>query len=398
MATRESRRRLATSKQTRSLARPLVASTFLFRNAGKTIPLVAVIVLAVMLISGIVAMIDSIPLSIRTIYRYSQQMVGITPRGDPAQTPIIRDRIEKEAPVPLERVMVCRATGAQVRSIVGKWPFVVLGLAREDMTYYLDRMGSRGINGRLPETGKAEALISEPVARNLGLRKGSLLLGPVQDGAYSPEEVRVVGIADTDEWLMFTPIEYQRAHHFPPIDVLLVFAENLPDQAKLDNWAVKAFKGERAQVFVYQELERDTQDMFKILYKILNVVIATLVLVITLMMAMLMNIYQSQRLPEYGLLQALGYTRRQLLSRAFGETLVVVVGGWVLGLLVAYSLLLVVRAQLMTPQAFALDPLDRMAFIYTIPIPVAILAAGALTVWSRFRRFDPVSVVERRLV
>ncbi len=375
-----------------------MASTFLFRNAGKTIPLVAVIVLAVMLISGIVAMIDSIPLSIRTIYRYSQQMVGITPRGDPAQTPIIRDRIEKEAPVPLERVMVCRATGAQVRSIVGKWPFVVLGLAREDMTYYLDRMGSRGINGRLPETGKAEALISEPVARNLGLRKGSLLLGPVQDGAYSPEEVRVVGIADTDEWLMFTPIEYQRAHHFPPIDVLLVFAENLPDQAKLDNWAVKAFKGERAQVFVYQELERDTQDMFKILYKILNVVIATLVLVITLMMAMLMNIYQSQRLPEYGLLQALGYTRRQLLSRAFGETLVVVVGGWVLGLLVAYSLLLVVRAQLMTPQAFALDPLDRMAFIYTIPIPVAILAAGALTVWSRFRRFDPVSVVERRLV
>ena len=195
----------------------------------------------------------------------------------------------------------------------------------------------------------------------------------------------MVGIADSDEWFMVTPIEYQRRHHFPPIDVLLVFARDLQDQAELDAWAVKAFKGERAQVFVYQELERDTQEMFRILYKILNVVIATLVLVITLMMAMLMNIYQSQRLPEYGLLQALGYTRRQLLGRAFGETLAVVLGGWVLGLVVDYSLLLVVRAQLMAPQAFALDPLDRMAFLYTIPIPVAILAAGALTVWSRFR-------------
>lgn len=398
MATRDTGRQIAAGRPARSLARPLVASTFLLRNAGKTIPLVAVIVLAVMLVSGIVAMIDSIPLSIRTIYRYSQQMVGITPRGDPAQTPVIRARVEKEAPVPLERIVVCRATGAQVRSIVGKWPFVVLGLGQDDMRYFLDRMSSRGVAGRLPEPGQPEALVSEPVARNLGLRRGSLLLGPVQDGAYSPEEVRVVGIADSDEWFMVTPIEYQRRHHFPPIDVLLVFARDLQDQAELDAWAVKAFKGERAQVFVYQELERDTQEMFRILYKILNVVIATLVLVITLMMAMLMNIYQSQRLPEYGLLQALGYTRRQLLGRAFGETLAVVLGGWVLGLVVAYSLLLVVRAQLMAPQAFALDPLDRMAFLYTIPIPVAILAAGALTVWSRFRRFDPVSVVERRLV
>lgn len=392
------RRRAKERERARPLNRPLVASTFLLRNLGKTIPLVAVIVLAVLLISGIVAMIDSIPLSIRTIYRYSQQMVGVTPRGDPAQTPIIRERIEKEAPVPLDRVIVCRATGAQVRSIVGKWPFVVLGLEQGDIRYFLDRMDSRGVAGRLPAPGAPEALVSEPVARNLGLRQGSLLLGPVQDGAYSPREVRIVGIADSDDWFMITPIEYLREHHFPPIDVLLVFAETLGEQAALDAWAVKAFKGERAQVFVYQELERDTQDMFRILYKILNVVIATLVLVITLMMAMLMNIYQSQRLPEYGLLQALGYTRRQLLSRAFGETLAVVVSGWILGLLTAYGLLLVVRAQLMTPQAFALDPLDRMAFLYTIPVPLAILVAGSLTVWSRFRRFDPVGVVERRLV
>lgn len=391
-------RPLRTRARRKAASRPLVASTFLLRNRGKTIPLVAVITLAVMLIGGIVSMIDSIPLSIRTIYRYSKQMLGVTPRGDPAQTPIIRARIESEAPVPIDRMMVCRASSAQVRSIVGKWPFVVLALEPDDMRYYLDRMGAAGIEGRLPEPGQPEAIISDPVARNLGLKVGDVLIGPELDEAFSPKPVKVVGIARTDEWLMLAPIEYHRANHFPPIDFLLVFAKNRADQEKLDRWAQKAFKGERAQIFAYEELDRTTAEMFRMLYMILNVVIGTLVLVITLMMAMLMNIYQSQRLQEYGLLQALGYTRRQLLSRAMSESVLVVVGGWIIGLVVAFGLLHLVKATMMDPQAFALDPLDRAAFLYTIPVPLAILAASIFTVWSRFRRFDPVSVVERRLV
>ncbi|MBX7132322.1 MAG: FtsX-like permease family protein [Fimbriimonadaceae bacterium] len=380
------------------LAKPLVATTFLLRNARKTTPLVAVIVLAVMLISGIVSMINSIPLSIRTIYSYSKQMLGVTPRGDPSQTPKIRQRIESEAPVPLDRVITCRASSAQVRSIVGKWPFIVIGLEQADMQYYLDRMNARSIEGRLPAAGAAEALISSPVARNLGLKIGDVLIGPDKDEAYSPKAVKLVGIAKTEEWVMLAPIEYHRANHFPPIDLLMVFAKNLSDQQVLDSWALKAFKGERAQVFAYQELDKNTEEMFSILYKILNVVIGTLVLVITLMMAMLMNIYQSQRLQEYGLLQALGYTKKQLLRRAMAESVVVVIGGWVIGLFVAYGLLNVVKAQLMDPQAFALDTLDRVAFLYTVPVPIAILLAAGLTVWGRFRKFDPVGVVERRLV
>jgi ABC-type lipoprotein release transport system permease subunit len=380
------------------LTRPLVATTFLFRNARKTIPLVAVIVMAVMLISGIVSMINSIPLSIRTIYRYSKQMLGVTPRGDPSQTPKIRERIEKGSPVPIERIITCRASSAQVRSIVGKWPFVVVGLEQDDMRFYIERMHARGVVGRFPAAGAAEAMISDPVARNLGLKMGDILIGPEKDEAYSPKAVHIVGIARTDEWLMIAPIEYHRANHFPPIDFLMVFAHNLEDQHKLDSWALKAFKGERAQIFAYQELDKNTEEMFSILYKILNVVIGTLVMVITLMMAMLMNIYQSQRLQEYGLLQALGYTKRQLLRRAMAESTVVVIGGWAIGLGVAVVLLNIVKAQLMDPQAFALDTMDRTAFLYTAPVPLAILVAAGFTVWSRFRKFDPVGVVERRLV
>ncbi|HRF59680.1 MAG TPA: FtsX-like permease family protein [Fimbriimonadaceae bacterium] len=390
----------ATKGRTKALpkARPLVASTYLVRNARKTTPLVAVIVLAVLLVAGIVSIMNSIPLSIRTIYSYSKIMLGVTPRGDADMTPRIQARILADSPVPIDRLIVCRASGAQVRSIVGKWPFVVIALEQEDMRYYLRRMEATRIEGRTPGPGKAEALISAPVAKNLGLGIGDELIGPEKNEAYSPQSVKIVGIADSRHWLMLAPIEYHKVHHFPPIDLLVVFARNAADQERLDTWATKAFRGERAQVFAWSELEKTTNEMFSTLYKILNVVIALLVLVITLMMGMLMNIYQSQRLQEYGLLQALGYTKKRLLRRSLAESVIVVLGGWVVGLLAAHLLLRLVKLILMDPSAFSLDTLDPVAFLYTVPIPIAILGAAFLTVWIRFRDFDPVGVVERRLI
>ncbi|HVT11934.1 MAG TPA: ABC transporter permease [Fimbriimonadaceae bacterium] len=381
-----------------SARRPLAAATYLLRNAGKTLPLIGVIMLAVMLIAGIVAMIDSITYSIQTIYAYSANFLAINPRGDPLSTPRLRMEVERHTPVKLERVMICRAAGTQVNSIVGKWPFVVLGLQQHDFDFWLKRLEVTGIDGRLPRPDKAEMLVSDPVARNLHLHIGSVVLKPDSQESYSPYPVKVVGIAHTDEWTMVTDYEYLAKNHFPPIDDLLFFAYNRADQIKLDEWGFEHFKGERAALWAYREINRQTHTMFHTLFAILNVVIGLLVVVITVMMGMLINIYLSQRLVEFGLLQALGYTKRQLFRRVFKESAIVVVAGWVLGVGLGYVLLFIVKRTLMDPNAYEVLVNDPVAFRYTLPIPIAIMLVAGLTVYLRFRNFDPVSVVERRLV
>ena len=378
--------------------RPLSAATYLVRNAGRTIPLTGVIMLAVVLIAGIVALMNSIPLSIRTTYSYSKYSLGMVPRGSGELSLNILAKLGHESPVPIERVVKCRASGCQVKSIVGKWPFIVLGMNRPDIEYFLKRLGARSLDGRLPTKGKPEAVVSEPVARNLGLKLGSTLLSPTDQDNYSPHTVKVVGIANTNEWVMLDDIEYQRENHFPPVDNLMIFAHDLQQQDVLDRWAVKTFKGDRTLVFAYFILEKETTENFQTLYAILDVVIGVLVLVITIMMGMLINIYQSQRLVEFGLLQAIGYTKRQLLQRVMRETMWVLVLGWCLGIVCSYVLLIAADKTLMHPHAYALQTLDPVALRYTIPVPLSILLVASLTVWLRFRKFDPVGVVERRLV
>ncbi len=107
---------------------PLRAWVYLVRNAGKTIPLIAVIVLATMLVTSIVALINSIPFSIRTTYAYTQEFIAIGPRGDPSMGPHILNKIRSKAPVPIERLIICRGVATVVHSIVGKWPFTVIAL------------------------------------------------------------------------------------------------------------------------------------------------------------------------------------------------------------------------------------------------------------------------------
>lgn len=378
--------------------RPLGLRTYLKRNGSKTWPLVAVIVLAVMLICAIVSLINSIPLSVRTIYQYSSLMMGVTPRGDAALTPKIREAIESEAPVEISRIATCRASLTEVRSIVGKWQFSVIAVGPQDMDFLLNRMEVQSLEGRKPKPGQPEAIISEPVSRNLGLKIGDALLTPDNQDAYSPMEVKIVGIAKTKHWFMFSDLDYYRANHFPPVDLLLVFAKNPAEQRELDTWALERFKGERTQILSYLEVEKNAAEMFKTLYRILDVVIGTLVTVITIMMGMLINIHLGQRTQEFALLQALGYTKNALIRRVVAETVAVILGGWFLGLLVAMGMLSIVDRLMMHPNAFALDITDQSALLYTIPVPLAILVAALLTLWNRFRTFDPVGVVERRLV
>lgn len=377
---------------------PLHPLVYLRRNIGKTIPLVAVIILAVMLIAGIVSIMNSIPLSIRTIYGYSQNFVGITPRGDATQTADLRQQLLKNAPVPIERVITLRGSDFQVRSIVGKWPFIVLAMNQADMRYYVEKQGGGKVDGRYPKTGAAEAIISQPIATNLGLKIGDELLGPTNPDAFSTNSVRIVGIIENSAWMALGSVEYYQQFHFPPVDVFLAFAKDRSDQEKLGKWAVDFYSGQNVRVLTFDQVEADTDTMFSILYRILNVVIGTLVVVITLMMGMLINIYLSQRLQEFGLLQAIGYTKKEIISRVILENLIVVFGGWVLGSITAFGLLTVVQKTLMEPSAFALNALDPMAYLYTIPVPCAILGVAIATVVRKFRSFDPIGIVERRLV
>ena len=164
---------------------PLSPWAFVVRNPGKSIPIILVIMLAVLLIAGIVAIMNSIPLSIQTVYGYSRYITGATPRGDMSFFPDLKRHFD-QSPLPIERKFTCRTLVFNIRSIVGPWPFVLYGMHGEDIEYVAGKIGPTArpktiiFTDELPKTrsGKIMRRLLRDVAEGRALGDTTTLADP----------------------------------------------------------------------------------------------------------------------------------------------------------------------------------------------------------------------------
>jgi hypothetical protein len=323
-------------------------------------------------------------------------MAIILPRAVPQIPPEIEVTLAK-APC-LGRLCHTRAVYLRVKTIVGEFPFPGLGLERQDIPYVLDRLELKLAEGRLPSAGEPEAAVTRTIARNKGLKLGSILLDPSNPDDYAPVPVKVVGILDGPQWFALFSAEFLRPPLFRDVSEVMLLADQPGHQRVLDDWIVMKTKGSPVHAFTYEELMKDTERDLETLYKILNIAIGALVTVLATMMGMLSNIHFSQRMVEYGLLQAVGYSRGYLLKRTVWEIVVVVLFAWLIGIVLSHFALDLVRTLVMDPKGYVMETSGWNTYRYTLFVPAAIGLFGMVTVWWRFRTFDPVAIVERRAV
>ena len=113
-------------------------------------------------------------------------------------------------------------------------------------------------------------------------------------------------------------------------------------------------------------------------------------------LAVLNYVFFTQRRGEFGILHAVGHSRPWLLLRTIKETLGVVVAAWLLGAAMCLVSLLYGQANIYAPAGLSLDLANLTPWLFTLPIPMAVVAASTGTISRMLRKLDPVSIVERR--
>ena len=111
---------------------------------------------------------------------------------------------------------------------------------------------------------------------------------------------------------------------------------------------------------------------------------------------MLNYISVSQRRAEFGALHALGHSRFRLVWRAVGETAFTTGAAWGLSAILFLVGLLYLQFRVFAPLGLRLDFFNFTPWLFTLPIPVAVLAVAADTLAWTLSRLDPVSIIERR--
>jgi ABC-type lipoprotein release transport system permease subunit len=402
--------RLRGMTASKSSAKPLAPAVFYRRHRRR----------AVLLVGGMSLMIMAVVLFIFALSvgaDAQEPFLGYLSRASIVRSPAIVQSLDPdvvaqiEAHPTVERVIPFAPRSSMLQANIPPFssaeasPFAVYA---EDMDYLIDLYGLELKEGRLPRPGTNEMVIPEPVAQNRALEIDDLVGDPAQPaypGAPSlPAPFVISGIlarpSSPDDGIGwgFVSLEFLESREpFPLPDVLpLIVVPKAGQKAALDDWLENELAGLDASVLTYRQQvahvqNKARQDMLGI--ALLEVVIG---IVAALGLAVLNYIYISQRQPEFAVLHALGYGRLHLVGRVLGETAFVTGIAWGATAFLCLLGMLCLRFALFAPQGLSFDILNFTPWLYTLPIPVAVLTiTSGTTAWT-LSRLDPMSIIERR--
>jgi ABC-type antimicrobial peptide transport system permease subunit len=134
------------------------------------------------------------------------------------------------------------------------------------------------------------------------------------------------------------------------------------------------------------------QNMFSIAYLEIG-----LAFVSAIGLAILNHVFTSERHMEFGVLYALGFNRKQLVRRLLGETSYIIGITWGINALLFLAAMIGFQYGLYKPMGLTFNIFELTPWLYTLPIPIAMLASSTLTTFRMLSKLDPISIVDRRL-
>jgi ABC-type antimicrobial peptide transport system permease subunit len=395
------------SGRAKSLPRPLASTTFYQRHKRRAVLLIGTIALMIVGTALLVFILEASTDAMRPPLNGLKRTSLVSPRRQPLETAVmaqIRAHPAVERTIPIHMLSPLEIS---VPLLLYGFPVETYAITAEDMAYMVDLYDLKLAEGELPRPNTNEIVIPWAAAQNRDIQVGDVIgdyAHPIYpDAPTLPSELVVSGIFGPaedpaeDTWFGFMSQEFVNSYRSDwKTDLSLVIVPKAGQKATLDAWLENEIAGERRTVRTYGEQQawyQETMNMVLFTFSLLEGIIA---LVAALALAGLNYIFIAQRQAEFGVLNALGFGRLQLVWRTVRETLFTTSVAWVVGLIGCAAILLGLQHALYAPIGLSLNFFNPTPWLYTLPVPVAVLAVSAGAVGWALSRLDPVAVIEKR--
>ncbi|HOU13297.1 MAG TPA: hypothetical protein PKZ84_09265 [Anaerolineae bacterium] len=380
---------------------PVSPLTYYRRHKGGTALLIVIVALVTLAVGAMISVLDSYIENMFLDIAYLDTVSGVYPAVSNELDPGIAAQVRAHPDV----AQVIPESGMSLNhpALIGSNWVRTFVVPVADMPAVLRASGLRVTEGRLPAVNAPELAISVDTARALGLRLGDRVSRALNLDYYwaFPSEVTVVGLLDQDPAaekhnarLSLMSYEYVTEHedYSPRMTGLLVIPQ--PGRiAALNNFLetlpASLVGSETKEYWTASVESMDT--MLRLIFACVDVLVAGVVAVVV---GVINQLAIARRLPEFGLLQAVGWRKGMLLRRVTGGTAITAVIGWLVGLAGMIVLVILGRQTVFAARGQEWS-LSLMPFLYTLPIPLAVVAFAAGSVWRVFKRLDAVAIVER---
>jgi ABC-type lipoprotein release transport system permease subunit len=284
-------------------------------------------------------------------------------------------------------------------------PFAVYS---QDMEYLVGLYDLEVKDGHLPRPNTNEIVIPEVVAQNRKLKVGDVIGDPDQP-AYPgaspmPTGFVVSGIfarsikAEEENWLAFISLEFLENHEAfrLPEGYPLIAVPKDGQKTAMDNWLEDELASDEVWVLTHRHEIARTESRSRSLILTIALVESAIAIVAAITLAVLNYFSVSERQVEFGILNALGYGRLRLVGKTVCETALTIGAAWGLSIILCLIGLLYMQFGVFTSLGLDLNLFNPTPWVFTLPIPIAVLVATSITILRVLSRLDPISIIERR--
>jgi len=285
-----------------------------------------------------------------------------------------------------------------INLLAGNAQFDLYGFDPQGMGQLLTLYGDRVVAGRLPAANANEIAVSEEIARSRHVWVGGKLGNALDELDRLPDTFTVVGIIQGPTRLGVIPLDYMTEHYlFERRYQGLVVVPQAGQEQVVHDQLQKLVAGSAFRLFDWAYIKSKIDSLIANLDAINTFLILLVTIVLSVVVGLLNNLFFRQRMNEFGLLAAVGYSRWGLIMRVALESFGVTLAAWIIGVGLGVAVLSWFNLTFIVPHGLLMNIFDwNVLALHTLPIPVMVFAFGMGTVAWQLLRLDPISIIERR--
>jgi hypothetical protein len=374
---------------------PLSPWTYGRRNVRKVLPALIMLTFVVMLVFVILSTLGGLRESMLVYTGEFDAWTLVFPKKDTRLPKTLLQEIGAHPAV--DRMIDSRTCFVRVKTLIGPMPFNLRAGRRDENEFLLERVNARLREGRMPESGTNEVAIHENIMKANGWSLGREFGVDVDEEDWMLGRFKIVGILKGPVPVGVCSFEYLNS----PLQY--AFSAKLWEReivvAKPGRTAeLNAFLRTLKDVKVYDKARAvdDVTQGFDRIILVFRFISILLIIVVSFVVGLINNIFFAQRIDEFAVLMAIGLTQRRIFRMVAGETAGLMTLSWTLGLALGLAVFHTFCALVMEPRGIPLPLWQPGPFLISLTLPVVAQVFAVVTVLGKFRRLDPVTIIERR--
>ncbi len=365
---------------------------FFQENKKKSIVFLSVIVLAVCVVTIITILINML---IGTVQDYNvspYQYFSTVITNDSSE--ISNDVVtEAEQNKYIDNVLSINYDESLVKLVVGGYSRIpIFFLTPEDTDKLLKRTAVKIKEGRLPKVNSHEVALDWRLMANKGLKVGGKIGSLVDNDEVLYGEYTIVGSLAGKTMLSVGSDIYSQKISLK--GMLLLHLEKNTEKA--EDYVESNFDDSKYLVTSYESQQKFVDDSFNSLKSVLVAIITAVAIILSISVGAFMYIIYVQRCDEFGIMIAIGYSRKFVRNLILKEVTLLNTFSWFIGVVLSLLIVLILNIFIYIPQGVSMNPFKINVLINTLIIPVISALMSIIPLMRYLKKTDPISVIERR--